>query len=63
MISNILLLELIIGILISSILLTLLIKSIKNRDFEDNKYNSDGILFDSEDDLNNLVDRKNKKKD
>ena len=63
MISNILLLELIIGILISSILLVLLIKSIKNKDFDDSKYNSSGIFFDSEDDLTDLVNRENSKKE
>lgn len=62
MISNILLLELIIGILISSILLVLLIKSIKNKDFDDSKYSTNGIFFDSEEDLTDLANRENNKK-
>ncbi|SFV55337.1 hypothetical protein MNB_SV-14-861 [hydrothermal vent metagenome] len=55
-------LELIVGLLASFIMLSIVIWSIKKGDFDDSKKMMDGMLFDSEDDLRDAVNRENKQK-
>jgi cbb3-type cytochrome oxidase maturation protein len=55
-------LELIVGLFTSFTLLTIFIWSIKKGGFDDSKRMMDGVLFDSEDDLRDAVNRENKQK-
>lgn len=58
--SGVLLLELVVGILVSSTLLGIFIWSAKKGDFDDSKRAMDGLLFDSQEDLNNAVQKEQK---
>ena len=55
-------LELIVGLLASFTMLTIFIWSVKKGDFDDSKKMMDGMLFDSEDDLQDAVNKENKQK-
>ena len=55
-------LELIVGLLASFTMLTIFIWSVKKGGFDDSKKMMDGMLFDSEDDLQDAVNRENKQK-
>jgi len=55
-------LELIVGLLASFIMLSIVIWSIKKGDFDDSKKMMDGMLFDSEDDLRDAVNKESKQK-
>ena len=55
-------LELIIGLLASFTMLTIFIWSVKKGGFDDSKKMMDGMLFDSEDDLRDAINRENKQK-
>ena len=60
--NSVLKLELIVVLLTSFTLLTIFIWSVKKGGFDDNKRMMDGMLFDSEDDLRDAVNRENKQK-
>ncbi len=55
-------LELIVGLLASFTLLTIFIWSVKKGGFDDSKKMMDGMLFDSEDDLRDAINKENKQK-
>jgi cbb3-type cytochrome oxidase maturation protein len=55
-------LELIVGLLASFTMLTIFIWSVKKGGFDDSKKMMDGMLFDSEEDLQDAVNRENKQK-
>ena len=55
-------LELIVGLFASFTLLAIVIWSVRKGDFDDSKKMMDGMLFDSEDDLRDAVNRENKQK-
>jgi len=55
-------LELIVGLFASFTMLAIVIWSIKKGDFDDSKRMMDGMLFDSEDDLQDAVNREKKQK-
>jgi cbb3-type cytochrome oxidase maturation protein len=55
-------LELLVGLLVSFSLLAVLIWSVRKGGFDDSKRMMDGMLFDSEDDLRDAVNRENKQK-
>jgi len=55
-------LELIVGLFASFSMLAIVIWSIKKGDFDDSKRMMDGMLFDSEEDLQDAVNRENKQK-
>jgi cbb3-type cytochrome oxidase maturation protein len=55
-------LELIVGLFASFTLLAIFIWSVRKGDFDDSKRMMDGVLFDSEDDLRDAVNRENKQK-
>ena len=55
-------LELIVGLLASFTMLTIFIWSVKKGGFDDSKKMMDGMLFDSEDDLQDAVNKENKQK-
>jgi len=55
-------LELIVGLFASFTLLTIFIWSVKKGGFDDSKRMMDGMLFDSEEDLQDAVNRENKRK-
>jgi len=60
--NSVLKLELIVGLLTSFTLLTIFIWSVKKGGFNDSKKMMDGMLFDSEDDLQDAVNREKKQK-
>ena len=60
--NNILILELTVGIIVSFTLLGIFIWAAKGGQFDDSKKMMDGLLFDSEDDLQSAVDRENRVK-
>ena len=60
--NSVLKLELIVGLLASFTMLTIFIWSVKKGGFDDSKKMMDGMLFDSEDDLQDAVNRENKQK-
>jgi len=60
--NTVLKLELIVGLFASFSMLAIVIWSIKKGDFDDSKRMMDGMLFDSEDDLQDAVNRENKQK-
>ena len=55
-------LELIVGLLASFTMLTIFIWSVKKGGFDDSKKMMDGMLFDSEDDLRDAINKENKQK-
>lgn len=58
--NGVLLLEMVVGILVSSILLGIFIWSAKKGDFDDSKRTMDGLLFDTQEDLNDAIKREQK---
>ncbi len=60
--NNILILELTVGIIVSFTLLGIFIWAAKGGQFDDSKKMMDGLLFDSEEDLQSAVDKENKVK-
>ena len=60
--NSVLKLELIVGLFASFTLLTIFIWSVKKGGFDDSKKMMDGMLFDSEDDLQDAVNKENKQK-
>ncbi len=61
--NNILILELTVGIIVSFTLLGIFIWAAKGGQFDDSKKMMDGLLFDSQDDLQSAVDRENRVKE
>lgn len=62
MINDTLFMMLIIGLIISGILLALFIWGAKTGQFDDSNKMVDGLLFDSEDDLNDAINKERKLK-
>jgi cbb3-type cytochrome oxidase maturation protein len=60
--NSVLKLELIVGLLASFTLLTIFIWSVRKGGFDDSKKMMDGMLFDSEDDLQDAVNKEKKQK-
>ena len=60
--NNILILELVVGIIVSFTLLGIFIWAAKGGQFDDSKKMMDGLLFDSEDDLQSAYDKEQKVK-
>jgi len=60
--NSVLILELTVGIIVSFTLLGIFIWAAKGGQFDDSKKMMDGLLFDSEDDLQSAVDRENRVK-
>ena len=60
--NSVLVLELTVGIIVSFTLLGIFIWAAKNGQFDDSKKMMDGLLFDSQEDLQAAVDRENKSK-
>ena len=58
--NSVLVLELTVGIIVSFTLLGIFIWAAKNGQFDDSKKMMDGLLFDSQEDLQAAVDRENK---
>ncbi len=58
--NSILILELVVGLLLSLIILGFFIWGAKNGSFDDAKKQTDGMLFDSVDDLNDAINRERK---
>jgi len=58
--SGVLLLELIVGIIVSATLLGIFIWSAKKGEFDDSKRAMNGLLFDSTEDLNDAIKREEK---
>ncbi|KIM08670.1 MAG: cytochrome oxidase maturation protein Cbb3 [Sulfurovum sp. FS06-10] len=58
--NNILILELIVGIIVSFTLLGIFIWAAKGGQFEDSKKMMDGLLFDSPEDLQDAVEKERK---
>jgi len=56
-------LELIVGVVVSFTLLGILIWAIKDGQFEDKKRIMDGLLYDSEEDLRDAVEREKKREE
>ena len=61
--NNILILELTVGIIVSFTLLGIFIWAAKGGQFDDSKKMMDGLLFDSQEDLQSAVDRENRVKE
>ena len=61
--SGILWLELIVGVIVSVTLLAIFIKAVNQGQFDDSKKHMDGLLFDSTDDLQDVINREKKVKD
>ena len=61
--NSILMLELIVGVVVSFTLLGILIWAIKDGQFEDRKRIMDGLLYDSEEDLRDAVEREKKREE
>ncbi len=61
--NSILMLELGVGIIVSFTLLGIFIWAVKGGQFEDNKKMMDGLLFDSEEDLQRAVDKERRVKE
>jgi len=59
--TNILTIMLIAGLFLSFVILGIFIWSAKQGQFDDNKRVTSGLLFDSEDDLNDAINRENHK--
>ncbi|MGM0518042.1 MAG: cbb3-type cytochrome oxidase assembly protein CcoS [Campylobacterota bacterium] len=63
MINDTLFMMLIVGLIISFALLLLFIWGAKTGQFDDSNKMVDGLLFDSEDDLNDAINKEKKSKD
>ncbi len=63
MINDTLFMMLIVGLIISFGLLLLFVWGAKNGQFDDSNKMVDGLLFDSEDDLNDAINKEKKLKD
>ena len=61
--SGILMLELIVGVIVSVTLLGIFIRAVNQGQFDDSKKHMDGLLFDSPDDLQDAVNREKKVKE
>ncbi len=61
--NSVLTLELTVGIIVSFTLLGIFIWAAKGGQFDDSKKMMDGLLFDSQDDLQSAVDRENRVKE
>ena len=61
--NHILILELVVGVIVSFTLLGILIWAIRDGQFEDKKRMMDAVLFDSEEDLRDAVEREKKKEE
>ncbi len=61
--NSILMLELIVGIIVSFTLLGIFIWAARNGQFDDSKKMMDGLLFDSEEDLRAAVEREKRVKE
>ena len=55
--NNILILELVFGLILSFIILGFMVWGAKSGQFDDAEKQNSGLLFDSEDDLNDMVRR------
>jgi len=62
-VNSILMLELIVGIIVSFTLLGIFIWAARNGQFDDSKKMMDGLLFDSEEDLRAAVEREKRVKE
>ncbi len=62
MIENTLYMMLVVGLLVSFAVLGMFIWGAKTGQFDDSRKMMDGLLFDSEDDLNDAIKRDNKRK-
>ena len=62
MIENTLYMMLVVGLLVSFAVLGMFIWGAKTGQFDDSRKMMDGLLFDSEDDLNDKIKRDNKRK-
>ncbi len=60
--NAILIMELVVGLILSFIVLGFVIWGVKTGQFDDGKKQSDGLLFDTTDDLNDAIDRENRLK-
>lgn len=60
--SNVLTMMLIVGLFISFAILAMFIWGAKSGQFDDTKRMMDGLLFDSQDDLNDAINREKKAK-
>jgi cbb3-type cytochrome oxidase maturation protein len=60
--NSILWLELLIGLIVSFTLLGIFIWAVKQGQFDDTKKQMDGLLFDSQEDLQNAIDKEQKTK-
>jgi cbb3-type cytochrome oxidase maturation protein len=61
--TNILWLELVVGLIISFSLLGLLLWAVKGGQFDDGKKQMNGLLFDSTEDLNDAINKEKKIKE
>jgi len=61
--NGVLILELVVGIVISFTLLGIFIWAVKGGQFEDSKKMMDGLLYDTEDDLQRAVEKEQKVKE
>jgi cbb3-type cytochrome oxidase maturation protein len=61
--TDILWLELVVGLIISFSLLGLLLWAVKGGQFDDGKKQMNGLLFDSTEDLNDAINKENKIKE
>ena len=61
--NNILILELTVGIIVSFTLLGIFIWAAKGGQFDDSKKMMDGLLFDSQEDLQSAVNKENRVKE
>ena len=61
--SGILWLELVVGVVVSVTLLSIFIRAVNQGQFDDSKKHMDGLLFDSPDDLQDVINRENKVKE
>ncbi len=62
MIDDTLFMMLIVGLVVAFAILAVFIWGAKTGQFDDNDKMMDGLLFDSQDDLNDAINRENKKK-
>jgi len=60
--NNILILELVFGLILSFVILGFMVWGAKSGQFDDAEKQNSGLLFDSEDDLNDMVKRDKKHK-
>ena len=60
--NGVLIMELIFGLILSMIVLAVMVWGAKSGQFDDGEKQNSGLLFDSPDDLNDAINRDNKKK-